>query len=168
MIRKTLLFAGILSFIFSSCQDANELYPTIPCEFEDVEVPAEETDSLASWLSSEGISATKDARGFYYIVDSFGDEERIEHCYDVNVNYKVYLLDGSYVDAGTNTGFRVSGTIKGFGYGLTLIGNGGRVTLFLPPSLAYGETGSSPAVGPDEYLIFEVKMNSMVKNNSTY
>lgn len=163
----TILSVSFLA-LFTSCQDTKDLVPLIDCDFPIEEVPAEEIDSLSNWLDIQGIVATEDARGFFYIIDSIGDDARAEHCYDVVVDYKCYLLDGSYVDQNTNSGFRISQAIRGFGYGLSLVGNGGRITLFIPPSLAYGEKGSSPAVGPNDYLIYELYVRSMLKNDYPY
>lgn len=166
-ITVPFLFSILIAF-FSSCQDTKDIIQLIDCDFPTVEVPASEIDSLQNWLDIHGVTATEDARGFFYIIDSIGDDERAQHCYDVILDYKCYLLDGSFVDMNTNTGFRISQTIKGFGYGLSLVGNGGRITIFLPPSLAYGEKGSSPAVGPNDYLIFELYVRSMIKNDYPY
>lgn len=167
---KHLLFSLSIFGIFTliSCQDATDIVPIIDCKFDSVEVPEAETDSIARYLSSQGVSASKDERGFYYIVEEAGNEDRIENCFDISVDYKVYLFDGAYVDQGEGVKLRASRVIRGFAFGLTHIGKEGKITLFLPPSLAYGEKGSYPAIGSDEYLIYEITLHSMIKNNSPY
>lgn len=158
--------AGIITF--GSCQSTEDIVTTIDCDFDTVSVPSAEIDSINNYLTANSITATKDERGFYYIIDTVGSEDRIENCYDFSVDYKVYLFDGSYVDAGTGVTLRASQVIRGFAFGLTQIGKQGKIKLFLPPTLAYGTTGSYPAIGPNEYLIYEITLNSMVKNDSYY
>ena len=41
---------------------------------------------------------------------------------------------------------------------------GGRYQLFIPAELAYGQGGSPPKIGPNEALIFEVKLVSVKSN----
>ncbi len=168
-MNKFVLLLSIVGMIcLGSCQNKEDIVKTIPCEFDTVSVPATEIDSINNYLTANSISATKDERGFYYIIDTAGSEDRIENCYDVNVDYKVYLFDGSYVDVGTGVTLRTSQVIRGFAFGLTQIGKQGKIKLFLPPTLAYGAAGSYPAIGPNEYLIYEITLNSMVKNDSSF
>lgn len=168
-MNKFFLLITVVGIItFGSCQSKEDIVETIDCDFDTVSLPSTEMDSINHYLTTNSISATKDERGFYYIIDTVGSEERIENCYDVNVDYKVYLFDGSYVDAGTGVTLRASKVIRGFAFGLTHIGKQGKIKLFLPPSLAYGATGSYPAIGPNEYLIYEIKLNNLVKNDSSY
>ena len=46
------------------------------------------------------------------------------------------------------------GVIPGFEQGLEGMKVGGRRQLTIPPDLAYGPTGSPPAIGPNETLVF--------------
>lgn len=170
-MKKTLtvFFSALIWLGLQSCQDTRDVVPAIDCNFPVVEVPTEEVDSIQKWLDAHGISADKDPRGFYYIIDSVGSEDRVEHCYDVVVDYKYYTFDGSYIDIGTNALYRIfAHRTKGFGYGLTLIGKEGKITLFLPPSLAYGEVGFAPVVGPNEYVIFELYLREFERNEYPY
>lgn len=48
--------------------------------------------------------------------------------------------------------------IPGWDEGIVGMKEGGRRQLTIPPDLAYGATGSPPAIGPDETLIFVVDL----------
>ena len=54
--------------------------------------------------------------------------------------------------------FPLNGVIKGWTEGMKLIGKGGKITLWIPAELAYGETGSGRAIGPNEALRFDVEL----------
>jgi FKBP-type peptidyl-prolyl cis-trans isomerase len=51
--------------------------------------------------------------------------------------------------------------IEGMTEGLTKIAKGGKIRLFIPPHLAYGEKGAGP-IGPNVLLIFEIEVLDIV------
>lgn len=59
---------------------------------------------------------------------------------------------------------RLDGVIKGWAEGLKLIGKGGKITLWIPAELAYGESGTPnpfnplSGIGPNEALRFDVEL----------
>lgn len=83
----------------------------------------------------------------------------------VEVHYHGTLLDGtvfdSSVDRGETSSFPVQGVIPGWVEGLQLMPVGSKWRLFIHPSLAYGERGSGPSIGPNSALIFEVEIFSI-------
>jgi FKBP-type peptidyl-prolyl cis-trans isomerase FklB len=85
----------------------------------------------------------------------------------VTTHYVGTLIDGtkfdSSVDRGEPATFPVNGVIKGWTEALQLMKPGAKWKLFIPSSLAYGDAGSPPSIGPGETLIFEVELIS-VKN----
>lgn len=85
----------------------------------------------------------------------------------VTTHYVGTLLDGtkfdSSVDRGEPATFPVNGVIKGWTEALQLMKPGSKWKLFIPSSLAYGDAGSPPTIGPGETLIFEVELIS-IKN----
>lgn len=176
-MKKLFLFA-ILSvlFLLNSCKDNNQTSYVIDCTYEKeveknkVVVSNEEKNYLKNYITENGITATLHDLGFYYTIIEPGDDVKLEMCYEVSATYKCYTLDGKYIDFGTNAAFGlyIQTTILGFRVGMTTVGKGGKVMLYLPPSLAYGEKGADPAIGPNEYLIFEVEIVDARKKITYY
>ena len=50
--------------------------------------------------------------------------------------------------------------IKGWAEALQLMKPGSKWKLYIPPSLAYGESGSGSKIGPNSLLTFEVELVS--------
>ncbi len=84
----------------------------------------------------------------------------------VKVHYKGTLLDGTEFDSSYKTNqpaqFPLNGVIRGWTLGLQKMKVGGKIMLWLPASLAYGERGGGP-IGPNQTLIFEVELLEIVK-----
>lgn len=54
--------------------------------------------------------------------------------------------------------FPLNHVIKGWTEGMKLIGKGGRITLWIPAELAYGERGAGQDIGANEALRFDVEI----------
>ena len=52
--------------------------------------------------------------------------------------------------------------IPGWSEGLRMMKEGGRAKLYIPPDLAYGEGGAGGFIGPNEVIIFEVELLSIL------
>ena len=81
----------------------------------------------------------------------------------VEVHYTGSLANGkifeSSVNSGTPAKFILNNVITGWKEGLQLITEGGKIMLYIPPALAYGDRvmPGSP-IGPNSPLIFEVEL----------
>jgi len=79
----------------------------------------------------------------------------------VEVHYRGTFIDGEVFDSSYAKGrparFRLNGVIPGWTQGLQLIGEGGKIKLYVPAELGYGEMGSE-GVPPASTLIFEVEL----------
>ncbi len=67
------------------------------------------------------------------------------------------VFDSSWAK-GMPATFALSGVVPGFAEGIEGMRVGGRREIVIPPSLGYGATGSPPAVGPNETLVFVVDL----------
>lgn len=155
---KNFFIAGIIIVTFiTSCKKTDTT--TLPkCDTVTTKAADSEIVYLDNWISTNGIDATKDERGFYYKIDSIGNEIKPSVCSAISVNYKAYTFDGYFVDKGDKAAFYLNTVIVGWKEALPLIGEGGRITMYLPPSLAYGVGGKAPKVAGNEYLIYEIEL----------
>ena len=147
---------GLTSFwLLTSCQSADQT----PCESTPVTIqaPDKEVAQLKQFIESGRIKSTADKRGFYYTIQKPGSGEKPTVCSTVSVNYEGHLTNGTRFDSGQDVKFGLNQLIVGWQEGIPLIAPGGRVTLYLPPSLAYGdqEQGEIPA---NSILIFQIDL----------
>jgi len=122
--------------------------------------------------SKEGVETTES--GLQYKILEKGEGEPPAIGDEVTVHYHGELIDGTVFDSSKQppqpgrepapATFRLGEVIEGWNEGLGLIGPGGKIRLFIPPDLAYGQRGSRPgpggeqAIGPNETLVFEVEL----------
>jgi FKBP-type peptidyl-prolyl cis-trans isomerase len=105
----------------------------------------------------------KSDSGLHYKVLEAGSEAKPTMSDKVLVHYKGTLIDGTQFDSSYDRGrpaeFPLNGVVKGFGEGLTKIGPGGKIILYIPSELGYG---NSPRPGgvikPGDTLIFECEL----------
>ena len=78
------------------------------------------------------------------------------------------LINGKEFDSSYKRGepatFPVSGVIPGWVEALQRMNKGSIWELYIPASLAYGERGAPPDIGPNETLVFKVELLD-IKNN---
>lgn len=109
-----------------------------------------------------------DPAGFQYKINQEGTGVYPTETDIVRVHYKGSFLDGkefnsSYKDNNNQPiEFPLKGVIRGWTLGLQKIKVGGKITLWLPSELAYGERGSGP-IGPNQLLVFEVELLDIKK-----
>jgi FKBP-type peptidyl-prolyl cis-trans isomerase FkpA len=126
-------------FVFTGClKDADP--PACeydPCAFN---APAGEIAAVKQYLDSLGITATQHCSGLFYKIASAGTGKTPIACQNVAVRYKGMLTNGSVFDS-SSTGIvlNLGGVIRGWTNGVPLIKEGGKMTLYIPPSLGYGD-----------------------------
>jgi FKBP-type peptidyl-prolyl cis-trans isomerase FkpA len=127
------------------------------CPTVTVSAPASEVANLKAYLQSAGITATEDARGFFYSVQNEGSGSKPTPCSSITINYELKLTNGNVVQALNNQAFFLSELIVGWQEGLPLIKNGGKIILYLPPSLGYGSTPRD-GIPANSILIFTIDL----------
>ncbi|HVU23143.1 MAG TPA: FKBP-type peptidyl-prolyl cis-trans isomerase [Opitutus sp.] len=80
----------------------------------------------------------------------------------VRVNYTGTLVNGTVFDSTSQHGgqpaeFQLDQVIPGWTEGLQKIAKGGKIKLYVPPDLAYGDDGR-PGIPPASTLIFDVEL----------
>ncbi len=130
------------------------------CDEVTIAAPASEVESLRTYIQANNITAVEDARGFFYSVQAPGSGAKPTACSDVSVDYVGKLTNGSVFDSGNDVSFNLARLITGWQEGIPLIGQGGSITLYLPPSLAYGSSASS-SIPANSNLIFNINLKTV-------
>ena len=116
---------------------------------------------LALLSKQEGVK--KDPSGFYYEILKTGEGPSPTMTDTVRLHYHGTLIDGtvfdSSVDRGQPASFPMNGVIKGFSGGLTKSQVGGKIRIYIPSELGYGDNPRPGGkIKPGDTLIFECEL----------
>lgn len=154
-MRKISLVVLLLAAGFSSCLKTADK----DCSEVGIKANAAEVDALRSYLETNGITATEDSRGFFYTIKAPG-QQKPNICSAVTVAYTGKLTDGTIFDAADNASFYLGQLIVGWQEGLPLIGAGGSIILYIPPSLGYGGA-TNTGIPANSNLIFDISLKAV-------
>lgn len=129
------------------------------CPSVEVAAPTAEVTNLKAYLDANNISATADARGFFYTITAPGSASKPTACETVTVAYVGKLTNGYTFDNSNSATFPLSDLITGWQEGIPLIGTGGSMVLYLPPSLGYGNR-SMTGIPANSILIFTINLKA--------
>jgi FKBP-type peptidyl-prolyl cis-trans isomerase FklB len=115
---------------------------------------------LAENKKKEGVVTLAD--GLQYKVLKEGTGVKPTPKDTIECNYRGTLIGGKEFDSSYKRGepakFVLGQVIPGWVEGLQLMSVGSKYEFYIPASLAYGERGMGPDIGPDATLIFEVEL----------
>ena len=121
-------------------------------------------DFLAANAKKEGMQTT--ASGLQYRIIDPGNDVKPGPQDTVWVRYKGTLIDGTVFDQVAEDAdpirLTLNRVVPGWTEGMQLIGESGKVELYLPSELGYGEQGNQ-AIAPNSALIFNVEMTKVGK-----
>ncbi|GAB4351334.1 MAG: macrophage infectivity potentiator Mip [Immundisolibacter sp.] len=114
----------------------------------------------AAYAKKSGVRKTDS--GLLYRVLNAGKGAKPATTDTVKVNYRGTLPDGTEFDSSYKRGepvsFQVNQIIPGWQEALTLMPEGSKWEVVLPPELAYGAEGAGRAIGPNQTLVFEIEL----------
>jgi FKBP-type peptidyl-prolyl cis-trans isomerase FkpA len=154
MIKK-ILIAVMALIVFTGCKKGNK------CDYNDCGTKASDAEiqSVKDYLGSQGITnAAQHCSGMFYVIDKTGADKHPGACSGVNVTYRGMLTSGVVFDQGT-ADLGLDGVITGWRNGIPLIGVGGLIHLYIPPSLGYGSSANGP-IPANSILVFDVLLNA--------
>lgn len=165
---KQFLVLVVLVLALSSCKKDTNMYG-VDCSENKTKASQTEIDSIGrylAWRNENGanINATLHPNGFYYVIIEQGTgTARAETCSAVNVDYQgrrygAANIEGTVFDERTGTTLNLYQVIAGWQQALPLLATGGKIHLYLPPSLGYGASGSG-TIKSNTYLFFEITLN---------
>ncbi len=138
MLRNLLCLVCVAIFAVSCLKKGD---PGCPYPSNNVVAPQSEQEALATYLDTNGITATKHPSGFYYsIINPGTGTDSVGLCSAVQVAYEGRLINGTVFDSSDGIVFTLGGTIEGWRKGIPLLKKEGIMKLYIPPSLAYGDT----------------------------
>ena len=156
VIRLLSIFIVLAVFNAGCLKDG---YDSFSCtaKIPEVNVPAAEIAQVEAYLTANNITnAVKHPTGFYYIIEVQGTGKNPTVCTNVAFTYKGQLTNGTVLDQSTTPVlYPLSQLITGWQLGLPLAKTGGKMRLFLPPSLGYGSS-AIPGIPANSVLIFDV------------
>lgn len=124
-----------------------------------------EAKFLAENGKKEGVVTTKSGLQYLMIKEGQGAFPTVEDT--VQVHYRGMLIDGTEFDSSIKRGepikFNPLQVIPGWTEGLCLLRKGGKIRLFIPSKLAYGERGAGDKIPPYSTLIFDVELLDLIK-----
>jgi FKBP-type peptidyl-prolyl cis-trans isomerase FklB len=106
--------------------------------------------------------------GLQYKVIKPGSGRKPKPTDKVSVHYRATLIDGkefsnSYL-RGQPEILTVNEVVAGLAEALTLMQEGAKWLLYIPPNLGYGDLGEGSVIGPNASLIFDVELISIQGN----
>ena len=140
-----------------------QLYSKAKGEFDKLatENKSKSAKFMADNKTKKGIVSLPSGLQYRVIEDGTGSKHPTAQT-DVDVHYRGSLSNGLEFDSSFARGepahFKVGDVIKGWQEILPLMREGDHWQVFVPPELAYGERGQPPRIGPNEALVFELKL----------
>ena len=150
LIKKRIILLSVsvlLISFFTSCKSDTE----------------KELETLQAYIDDNNITVDPTASGLYYIETLAGTGAQATAGDIVVVNYTGTFLDGEKFDSSYDRNEPFDFTlgrgevIKGWDEGIAYMKEGGKATLIMPSSLAYGSSGAG-SIQPYTSLIFEVEL----------
>jgi len=167
MMRNILFGFIAFSAVFLSCAKNDT-----SCNYNDsgVVAPAGEIANVQAYLTANSITATQHPSGFFYKINQVGTGAAVVNlCSNITIKYVGKLTNGTVFDQTTAATpgvpaevrtFTLGQLIVGWQKGIPLISSGGKITLYIPPSLGYGSSAHGP-IPANSILIFDIELVSV-------
>lgn len=159
---KNALLVGLLFFAAGCFKDPDTGPVTCtfdPCGFK---APAAEIQKVKDYLAANNLTATEHCSGLFYRIENAGTGPNPGPCNVVDAHYKGMLSNGEVFEDNTAQ-FGLSEVIAGWTIGVPLVKQGGRIVLYIPPSLAYGsrevrDRSGALVIPANSMLVFEIDL----------
>jgi FKBP-type peptidyl-prolyl cis-trans isomerase len=129
----------------------------------------QEASILAKYIADNEITVEPTASGLFFISTLEGEGEQAAAGKKVRVHYTGTLLDGTKFDSSVDRDqpfefvLGRGQVIKGWDEGIAMLKVGGKATLILPSSIAYGERDAGALIKPYSPLKFDVELLEIIE-----
>jgi FKBP-type peptidyl-prolyl cis-trans isomerase len=149
MKKHLILFFSLLVIGLSACQKSD--VTTDQATADDAKIQA--------YLKANNLTATKDASGIYYQIVTPGTAgtNPTAALSTVQITYTNIFLNGVTFDHVDVVNYKLSTMVKGLQIGIPKIGNGGRIILYVPSALAYGNTDQF-TIPANSVLVYKIDL----------
>ncbi|MET1055297.1 MAG: FKBP-type peptidyl-prolyl cis-trans isomerase [Pedobacter sp.] len=120
---------------------------------------------IQAFVTSKGLSMTKDPSGVWYSVSAAGSGT-----YPITVNstiqtsYTGRFTDGTVFDSSTDRTFEIAGVVAGWAKVIPgRLQKGGKIRMIIPSRLGYGKSGDGTIIPGNAILDFDVEILSVTQ-----
>lgn len=163
-MKKMFLGAGVFVALifFAGCLKSKDQGFSQQCNYDScaLKAPASEIQAVQQYLADSSLTATQHCSGLFYRIESEGTGVRPTPCSYISVRYKGKLANGTVFDKSADGAVfsqYLGNLIRGWVNGLPYIKEGGKIHLYIPPTLGYGSQGNS-TIPANSMLVFEVEL----------
>ncbi len=159
-----MLLVIALPLLWMSCKKTD----TCPYSESGASATASERSFLANYVSTNNLTALEHSSGVFYNITAPGTGASPTICSNVTARYTGSLVSNGNVFDSTPAGspginFTLGQLIVGWQKVLPLLKTGGKITLYIPPSLGYGsrdiqDQQQNVIIPANSYLKFEIEL----------
>ncbi len=125
-----------------------------------------ESEEFLSRVERENSEVKRTESGLLYLIEEQGDTIRAVKPEDqVRIQFRATTKEGrefeTTYDDNQAEQFALNQVVEGLGEGLQMVGQGGKIKLWMPATLGYGATGNRK-IGANEALCFEVEVVEVI------
>jgi FKBP-type peptidyl-prolyl cis-trans isomerase len=132
-----------------------------------------DNESLEGYFKSKGIKPIKAPMGTFIDILKKGTGKNASGKDIIKVNYTGKTLAGKVFDSNTDKAFghtdpyavnlsEKGNVIAGWDEGLLYLNKGAKAVLYIPSPLAWGTSGSGADIGPNDIVVFDIEVVSIV------
>lgn len=153
LLRKSILVQILIVIVLQGCLDSPETFDVEGQHRKDI-------DAIDLYLSNNGISAVKDVSGIRMDIHVLGSGLTALTKNAINVDYTGRVLGETTAFETGTANQELYRYIAGWQYALTTLPAGSEATVYIPSTLAYGNS-SKPGIPANSILEFDLKFKDI-------
>lgn len=169
MIKTYILLFVTLLMLFTSCKmQEKEKNKNRRVSNEDLisanrYLVGQDAEAIKGYIERNDLVLEETRTGLWYRIDSLGNGNMVVKGNIIQLDYNIYLLDGTKVYSSAQDGvkeFKVGqgGVESGLEEGVLLLQERTKATFIMPPHLAHGLVGDDNLIPPRATIIYEVEV----------